>query len=356
MKRLRAFAASHNFSQPLPLAGALERLGFVQADPIRSPARAQDLILRQRVPGYRAGQLEAAYPELDCEEDFLYAYGFLPRATWRLVHPRKPGALKAIERRAFDAVMDLGVAHPSDVAARLGRRAAVNGWGGRSTASTRALHRLHACGLIRVAHRDNGTRVYAAPRTREHDEEPISPPERLRRIVTLVARIFAPVPEPSLRQILNHLTYCHVPPSKTRPVLAAMLKSGEMVRENVQGVDYVWPAGLNADAALDDASPRVRILAPFDPLVWDRRRFEHLWGWTYRFEAYTPAPKRKLGYYAMPMLWGDHVVGWANAALVDDGRLAVEAGFAVEAPRGRDFRRALDEEIESLTASLGARR
>lgn len=50
---------------------------------------------------------------------------------------------------------------------------------------------------------------------------------------------------------------------------------------------------------------RVRLLAPFDPLVWDRRRFELLWGWPYRFEAYTPPAKRKLGYYALPLLWRD---------------------------------------------------
>ena len=54
------------------------------------------------------------------------------------------------------------------------------------------------------------------------------------------------------------------------------------------------------------------MLAPFDPLVWDRRRFELFWGWRYRFEAYTPAAKRTLGYYALPLLWRDRVIGWAN--------------------------------------------
>jgi len=45
----------------------------------------------------------------------------------------------------------------------------------------------------------------------------------------------------------------------------------------------------------------VRLLAPFDPLVWNQRRFEHLWGWTYRFEACTPLVQRRFGYYAMRM-------------------------------------------------------
>ena len=67
----------------------------------------------------------------------------------------------------------------------------------------------------------------------------------------------------------------------------------------------------------------MRLLAPFDPVVWDRRRFELFWGWAYRFEAYTPAPKRKLGYYALPLLWRDRVIGWAN---VGRARRAAGAG------------------------------
>ena len=56
----------------------------------------------------------------------------------------------------------------------------------------------------------------------------------------------------------------------------------------------------------------VRLLAPFDPVVWDRRRFEILWGWAYRFEAYTPQVRRTFGYYALPLLWRDRVIGWGN--------------------------------------------
>ena len=64
----------------------------------------------------------------------------------------------------------------------------------------------------------------------------------------------------------------------------------------------------------------MRLLAPFDPVVWDRRRFELFWGWAYRFEAYTPAAKRQLGYYALPLLWRDRVIGWGNVS-VKNGEL-----------------------------------
>ena len=68
----------------------------MQADPIRAPARAQDLTLRHRVKGYRAGDLERRYPRLPIEEDCLVNYGFLPREHLALMHPR-------VARRAWDA-------------------------------------------------------------------------------------------------------------------------------------------------------------------------------------------------------------------------------------------------------------
>ena len=96
----------------------------------------------------------------------------------------------------------------------------------------------------------------------------------------------------------------------------------------------------------------MRLLAPFDPVVWDRRRFELLWGWTYRFEAYTPAPQRRRGYYALPLLWRDRVVGWANATL-RDGRLGVALGHPGPAVRDAGFRRELAAERERLGVFLG---
>jgi uncharacterized protein YcaQ len=116
------------------------------------------------------------------------------------------------------------------------------------------------------------------------------------------------------------------------------------------GVDWYWPAGepLPADAP-DDT---VRLLAPFDPVVWDRRRFELLWGWAYRFEAYTPAAKRKLGYYALPLLWRDRVIGWSNLSS-SGGELHSETGYVAGAPpKGRAFQRELDAELDRIRTFL----
>jgi len=101
-----------------------------------------------------------------------------------------------------------------------------------------------------------------------------------------------------------------------------------------------------------DTDPQVRLLAPFDPAVWDRRRFEHFWGWPYRFEAYVPAAKRKFGYYALPLLWRDGVIGWGNLSVVE-GKLSTELRYiAGRAPRDPAFKRERDAEIARMEKFL----
>ena len=140
--------------------GVVNSLGFIQADPIQAPARAQDLILRQRVTGYRAGDLERRYPKLGIEEDFLYAYGFMPRETMALLHPRaKP--IEGFAAELLDFVRARKVTHPRDLETAFGKTRAVNNWGGFSKATTQALHDLHYAGALRVAGRQAGIRLYA---------------------------------------------------------------------------------------------------------------------------------------------------------------------------------------------------
>ena len=325
LARLRADAIRRAFPKPATLKTAINRLGFIQADPIRSPARAQDLILRHRVKEYRAGDLERLYPKLDIEEDYLYAYGFLTRPNWRLLHPRVTRDLSSFDRRVLEVVTKQGLIHPSQLEAHLGRERALNPWGGYSKATTRSLQTLHFHGLLRIAGRERGIRLYeAAPVT---DASPLSAEERLRRLVMLVCRILAPLPIRGLTETLRLLRYSVRGLTIGRSIVAELLQDGELDSADVDGIQYVWPAGRIGNY---EASAQVRFLAPFDPLVWDRRRFEHFWGWAYRFEAYTPERKRVRGYYAMPLLWRDEVIGWANVRVVK-GQIDLQVRISNEA-------------------------
>jgi len=347
LAQLRAAVIDNSLFEPTTLGEAIERLGFVQADPIRAPARAQDLILRHRVIDYRAGDLERLYPSLDLDEDRIYAYGVIPAATRALLHPRGLPAPRGLERRILEFVQRNGSTHPDELARRFGPRRRTNVWGGQSRATTYALMRLHYNGLLRIARRDAGVRVYEAS-----PEPKIALPaeERLARVVMLVARIFSPFPLASLRAMMGQLRYVFPKLPQRHRAITRLRESGELMTGTLHGLEYVWATDTRFPTA-GDRLRSVRFLAPFDPVVWDRRRFEHLWGWAYRFEAYTPLAKRARGYYALPLSWGDEVIGWTNIA-ARDGDMTVDLGFAQTRPRSREFSRALEEEVERMRAFL----
>lgn len=344
---LRRYAVARNFPRPTTLNRALLQMGFVQADPIRAPARAQDLILRHRVRNYRAGELERRYPSLDVEEDFFVNYGYVSRALQTLMHPRSnsgspwPSGQKKKAKLLLDFVRERGPVHPREVDEYFAHGRVTNYWGGSSNATTHLLDMMHYTGLLRIVRRDKGIRVYAA---HEHEPVPRGATERRARVdalVDAVVCIYAPLPGPSLTYYVRRLRYAV--PHWNKELTAALRRAKERLSHaRVDDVDWYWPA--DEDPIGHDVPEVVRLLAPFDPLVHDRARFERLWGWVYRFEAYTPAAKRKLGYYAMPLLWRERVIGWANLS-IKNGELVKDFGYA-SSPNDSAFKRELTAELD----------
>jgi len=191
------------------LAATLADVEFVQADPIRVPARAQDLILRQRVRGYRVGDLDRHYPTLDVDEDRLYAYGFVARRLRPYLYPRRDRRAAngkfVLTDRAADVlafVRERGVTHPRDVQTHFGHERVTNDWGGNSSATTLELERLRHYGFLRVADRVAGVRRYeVAPPL----GDPLDPDDRLRAVALRVARILAPATEATLSPAISLL-------------------------------------------------------------------------------------------------------------------------------------------------------
>ena len=126
IEQLRRMAVAQSLFPPTTLKRALHRLQFVQADPIRAPARAQDLILRHRVSDYCAGDLERRYAKLGVEEDFFINYGFVTRELQALMHPRSqsgvpaagclpwPAARRKRAQMLLDFIRERGPVHPKD--------------------------------------------------------------------------------------------------------------------------------------------------------------------------------------------------------------------------------------------------
>lgn len=362
LEDMRRFAASYTLFPPTTLARAFERLGFVQADPIRAPARAQDLVLRHRVEGYRAGDLDRAYEPLGIAEDFFVNYGFVTRELQSLMHPRPgvtvpaQGALPFPKERARRAMQLLrfvaarGEAHPRDVEAHFGHGTVKSYWGGTTNMTTQLLDAMHYRGLLRVVRRERGIRVYAAHANARVKNTAALRRARLDALVDVVVRIYAPVTARMLAFWARRLRYA-VPQWQSEITPALARAKERLAHARVDGLEWYWPPEEHPSA--HEAPERVRLLAPFDPVVQDRDRFELLWNWVYRFEAYTPVKKRKLGYYALPLLWRDRVIGWANVARGEDGALDATFGYvAGQPPRERAFRRELEAELDRMRAFL----
>src|SRR5262249_12357824 len=127
LNRLRRYAVARSLFKPTTIKGVFDRMGFVQADPIRAPARAQDLILRHRAKDYLAGDLERLYPKLQIEEDFFIVYGFMTKSLQALMHPRSevdvpaegprtwPAARRKLARLVLEFVRERREVHPRDV-------------------------------------------------------------------------------------------------------------------------------------------------------------------------------------------------------------------------------------------------
>jgi uncharacterized protein len=357
---LRSYTVARTLFAPTTLAKAIEKLGFVQADPIRAPARAQDLTLRHRVKNYSAGDLEQRYAALGIEEDFFVNYGFLPRSTQALMHPRTPRSTwpkaKAAQAEAVLAFVQAnGVVHPREVDAHFAHGRVRNFFGGSSNASTQLLDAMHYRGMLRIAGRASGVRTYAAS---DHLPQATPDPDQaiqaMDALVDVIVHKYAPLPERSLRELINMLRGGAPQWDTLRSAAFARAKE-RLASVMIDSTTWYWPQGESpsanrySDAAQTDT---VRLLAPFDPVVWDRRRFELLWGWAYRFEAYTPAAKRIRGYYALPLAFRDQVIGWGNLS-VKEGKLQTELGYVTgQAPKDKAFRVALDDELARMESFL----
>jgi uncharacterized protein len=352
----------------------MDTFGFVQADPIRAPARAQDLTLRHRVKDYRAGDLERRFSTLDIHEDYFINYGFVTSTVEALMHPRGlvarwPAGRRKRARLLLEFVRDRGSVHPREVDRHFAHGRVTNYWGGSSSATTHLMELMHYGGLLRVVRREAGIRIYAphehgdvlaspkldGRRSSRGGEDAVERQARIDALVDVAVRKYAPLPAPSLASLVRQLRYA-VPQWRGDLTSALQRAKHRFAHATLDGLDWYWPADERPLRQTRDeaAHSGVRLLTPFDPVVWDRLRFELLWGWPYRFEAYTPLARRKLGYYALPLLWRDHVIGWVNLSL-KNGDLRSEVGYvAARPPRDRTFGRALEKELDRMRFFLGA--
>jgi len=304
--------------EPFPdVAAALAHLGYVQIDPLNVCGRMHDLILRNRVTGYREGALLEFihHPDRPGFEHYLPGAGVLaafPRTAWpyllphmrqRRTHARGyAGRLSPAEERLAQYLLaEIRGRGPlmSDEIAGDGR--ATTAWGTNGRASKIVLEKLFVHGRVLIAARRNFRRVYDLP-------------ERVLPAAVLAAA--EPSPSDTARWLV--LARLH-----QRRLVALKKTELPLVEDRVLPVridgcpllfclreDVAWWDEIAARDLQPPASPAtLRLLAPLDPLIYDRRLTQRLWDFDYTWEVYTPAHKRTRGYYALPVLAGHELVG-----------------------------------------------
>ena len=166
-----------------------------------------------------------------------------------------------------------------------------------------------------------------------------SPAEAHRLLVEQAARALGIATAAELRD------YFRLRPAEGVPAVAALLEAGVLVPVKVPG----WPAAFrHCDAQRAKSGGRRALLAPFDPLVWERTRAMRLFDFKYRIEIYTPAEKREHGYYVLPYLFGDRLVARVDLKADRQGRRLVAPAVHLETHAPGDTLEALEADLAQL--------
>jgi uncharacterized protein len=359
-----------------------ERFGSLQLDPLATTgAKNHDLVLAARIRDYRPawtdGWLYGEPATRTLFEAFNKALNILPvkdlpmhRIAWeteRARHEARGGVLQTHARVRERILARLAAEGPLPSAAFADEDDVEIVWGwGKAKVTKAVLEALFIVGEIAVAGRTGNTKTYHLTRALFPAallDARVSPGEAVRHRVLSRYRAVGLLGLTASPEVWSRTA----PPAERRRVTQALVAEGELLPVTIEGIAgerYVPRADLpTLRAALRqrkvEPPPKVAFLAPLDPFMWDRRLVRALFGFDYTWEVYTPVAKRKYGYYVLPLLFGDALVGRlepridrTNGVLHVDV-LALEPGF--RAGDHAAFVPALDEALDAHAALAGAR-
>lgn len=341
---------------PAAVAAAIGHLGYVQIDTINVIERSHHHILATRIPGYRRGDLATALSgERSVFEYWAHALAYIPTADYRFFLP-------LMRRWAADPGTWFGSVDPAEVRRLLARirrdgplsiRDIDDGvrvdkdhpWASRKPAK-RALEYAFFSGQLTVGARTGMIKTYELASRHfgwTRTPRPATDQQGVRYRLDRALRAQGAVSLDSA---------CYLDAAAKKP-MAALIEAEVARRRLVPvAIDGAPPHWIARDALPppEPAEPRVHILSPFDPLVIQRKRLAALFGYEHLFEAYLPREKRRLGYFALPVLVGDRI-----AAAIDlkadraQRRLLIQQWTWTAPPREGD-RAAIDAALARFEA------
>ncbi|MCP9231211.1 winged helix-turn-helix domain-containing protein [Mesorhizobium sp. LMG 17147] len=369
----RIALAAQGFNDPRPagtpdrrhLARVLARTGLLQIDSVSAVVRAHYMPLYSRLGPYKLALLDdaAITRKRMVFEYWAHEASFLPVETYPLMRWRMQRAERGEEM--YSGLAKWGREHaayieeiyrevtergPIAASAFEGQKGS-GGWWGWSHAK-HAFEWLFWAGRITTAHRRGFERFYDLP-------ERVLPPT--------ILSLPTPAPEDAHRELLRISARAHgiatasdlrdyfrLSPADIKGRIEELVEAGELLPVSVDG--WSKTAYLHKNARLPRRIEARALLAPFDPVVFERSRTERLFDFHYRIEIYTPAEKRRYGYYVLPFLLGDSIVGRVDLrADRPAGVLRVHAAYA-EPGAPPQTAAELFEELKQMQGWLGLER
>jgi uncharacterized protein YcaQ len=343
---------------PQATAAAIEHLGYVQIDTIHVIERCHHHILWNRIPAYRRADLHHSQSvDKSIFEYWTHALSYVPAKDFRFFIPamklhRREGhkwfagvqpddlrkVMRLLKKDGGLTIRDI----EDDVLVEK-----VHAWASRKP-SKRALQLAFYEGRVTISERNGMLKTYEL--TDRHfgwDQSPKAASS---------GEITAYVLDRALRAqgVVSLDSICHLDaPSKkaVRQLIEARIRREELVPVALQdaGKQEHWAQPETLDIAGDAAAERVHILSPFDPLIIQRKRTRLIFGYEHLFEAYVPKEKRRLGYFALPVLVGDEIVAAVDLKTDRQNRkLLLQkwnwVGAVAKGPR-KELKRRIEEEL-----------
>ncbi len=325
-------------------ARTLSRTGVLQVDSVNVLQRAHYMPLFSRMGPYDTGLLQRASEQgpRTIVEYWAHVAAYMPVDLWPYMRHRMEGYRERghawTQERASARLVDALIAEIRSEGAKTSRDLddglprRKEHWGWNWSETKRALEYLFISGQLAVTRRNSQfERVYDLP-------ERVIPSEILDRplptlhetrveLIRRAARSHGIATVQCLRDYYRLQLERGEDRRATMIAIEELVENGELLPARIEG--WSRPAYLHRDAALPRAVRARALLSPFDPLVWERERTEHIFDFHYRIEIYVPQPKRQYGYYVLPFLLGDRIVGRVDLKADRKlGVLLVQAAYA----------------------------
>jgi uncharacterized protein len=318
----RIALGAQGFADPRPtgrvdrrhLRRILDRMGLIQIDSVNVLVRSQELPLFARLGPHPRSLIPDATRSGELFEYWVHEASLIPTEQyhlhrWRMDAPFPwPGFRRWFAEhpdyieQIYERVVEIGPLVAGDLKARVGRKGP---WWDHDDGKL-ALEALFYEGRISARRRPNDfARVYditermiapdvlARPALAEH--------EARKELLVLAAKYHG------VGTIKDLCDYHRLKPTASREALGELVEEGRLIEVTVR--EWGQPAFKHPEATIPRRIGARALLSPFDPVVWNRERALRVFGFHYRIEIYTPAPKRQYGYYVLPFLLGDAIVG-----------------------------------------------